>query len=583
MKKFFVFALVLFLLVPCAYAWEFKLNGSYTWEINYLSRVGPGDLFGNAERAQTIQGTTSGLTTIGLSGPFNGTVVPERFSSKGSDGSWTQEEFVLNPEIKVNPAIKFNSILAFQGNLNGPYVGGPNWANTPHVAGWYLTGSRSESLYDPIATFFMRGAWVTMEIPWGKLEIGRRPFGFGTGWSGADSRYVTIDSVSLSAPYGPLAFGIGVIPNDTGEQTHPYDSRNVDLMARTIASSSDRNEMRKWNVIASVVYGNGPLEIGTMTRFIRYNRVHAFPSPGMTLRDDITGSFASLFLQAFRQDSSGGGTGTSNIPIYGDVTLLTQPIYFKYWNGRFFLNGELDIQYIQATRDGGRTISGRPRAWFLEGGSVCGPLKGSLIYVYKSGHDRSGGIFDVVSSTGGTSGQTNQVADTWNQFIPIGASASALEPYNWLIGYYGTGNNGYDASGYPTYVDFTGAGARLDYALASNLNFWFSYLYARRASNTGSWWGQYTGGIIPTPLRGQNVPDTNLGQEFDFGLSWKLLQNLTMETTFAYWKPGSWFKHAYVDWSSISFTNTDFETVRINPDRAIDPLCGLKLSIKIDF
>jgi hypothetical protein len=220
----------------------------------------------------------------------------------------------------------------------------------------------------------------------------------------------------------------------------------------------------------------------------------------------------------------------------------------------------------------------------LELGGLCGPAKLSLVTFWRSGHDRQGGVLDTSSASGST-GTVTQVGDSWVQYV--GGAGTAVAPYNWLIGWYGTGNNSYDAVGRPMYTDFKAFAGRADYAIAANLNAYVSYMYASRASNTGSWWGEYNGGVGTVPVvRGNNVADDNLGWEADIGTSWKILENLTWEFKFGYWKPGNWFKTAYQDLSSTNTLGSGAfgaQTVPVNPNRSIDPIIGLQSVIRIDF
>lgn len=572
--------LILFLLVTTVvptFAWDFSLNGVYEWRFNYVSRVGESDLFGSTQNAQVTG--SPGLTTIGLSGPNYGIVVPEGYSSKGSDASYNEERFWLYPKINVNRAVTINGLISFQSDLNGPFQGGPNWVNPPHRAGWFYPASRSESGYDAVSMIALRQLWVNIETPSFTLKFGRRPFLFGTGWAGYSARETVDTSIGFNIPYGPFLFTTGFFLANNGEYTSPYDSRNANRTIYTIASSVDRNEARKYDWYGGIVYRSGPMDFGYLNRTIYYNQVHSVPFTSTTLRDDMVGSFPQLFLSAYRTDADGNLT---TIPIHGNSLLTTNLIYFKYFNGRFALNAEYAIQSISATRDGGRPIGGAPWSLMGEASGLAGPIKLSLGYFYRSGHDRSGGVLDTSSSTG--TGIT-QTGDTWAQYLMSGGCYSVLEPYNWLIGMYGSGNNSYDASGYPIYSDFQAVGARMDYAIASNLHASGSYLYARRASNTGSWWGQYTGGVTVTPTRGSNVPDNNLGQEFGLGLDWKLLEGVTWKTRFSYWKPGNWFKFAYQDYSSNVFITDPLSDVqvRINPDRSISPITGFRTGVAVNF
>ena len=126
---------------------------------------------------------------------------------------------------------------------------------------------------------------------------------------------------------------------------------------------------------------------------------------------------------------------------------------------------------------------------------------------------------------------------------------------------------------------------RFDYAAADNINLFMSYLISQRQSNTGSWWGQYSGGIYNPVIAGSNVPDNNLGPELDLGMDWKLLENFVLGVKFGVWKPGNWFKYAYADLSTNNTIPdpTTGTNVFVNPERNIDPILGTEATISITF
>ncbi len=128
---------------------------------------------------------------------------------------------------------------------------------------------------------------------------------------------------------------------------------------------------------------------------------------------------------------------------------------------------------------------------------------------------------------------------------------------------YGTGNNGYTNTGQCIYGDIVAYAARLDYAVAANLNVFTSLIHAQRASATGTPQGLYNGSWAPGVLTNQasspgngggiggtpstdvptpNVPVTDLGWELDAGFHWKILEGVTWKTLFACWQPGAWFR-----------------------------------------
>jgi hypothetical protein len=599
MRRFTALGLLLFILTltTSALAWELNLAAEYEMRYRYYSRTGANDLFGNVNAAQspinTGSGTNSTSTTIGFSGPHGGTVVPEGISSKGSDGSRFEQRFWLFPEFKITPAVKVMAEYAFQGNPNGLYQGGPNWTNPQHYAGWMSLTSRPDDGNNSIAVGVLRALWIEAQIPWGKVSVGRMPFGFGTGWSGFHYMDYHPAILSLTVPYGPLQYMVGTTLADTGENSDPYDTRNVNMTPLTLVSTFDKNEQKQWDFWASLRYLSGNVDIGLLDRLSIWNKVHGSPfvaSSGgatTTLRDDVSGAAFALLASGYVQQGAGqNGTTQNNLPMFADIYFNTAVLYLKYNNGRFFFNGEWDQQWLIAKKMGGRTISGKPYSWMVEMGGMAGPAKTTLAAFYRTGHQRSGGQLNFASSNGST-GITN-VSDKWNQYVVVGGANTAIAPYNFLIGYWGTGNNSYDASGYPTYLDFLGYAARIDYALASNLNLFTSYIYARRASSSSTGWGQYGGGVALLPVNAvsSNVPDNNLGWEWDLGCNWKLLESMTFNFKFGYWKPGDWFKFAYMD---LSTTNTITDpapgggSVRVNPSRSIDPIIGTEFSLLVNF
>ena len=199
-------------------------------------------------------------------------------------------------------------------------------------------------------------------------------------------------------------------------------------------------------------------------------------------------------------------------------------------------------------------------AWQLEFGGICGPAKLSFANFYSSGHDRRGGLLNLTNSTGTVGGA--QVYDRLSLYLVLGGRQQSITPYAWLVGIYGGGNNSFDGRGYWTAQDFLAYAARLDYAVASNLNVFGSYIYMNRASNTGTRIGQFNGGgfhpASAAAVAVPNVPDDYLGWEANVGVNWKLLEGLTFNSQFAYWQPGDWFKFAYVD-QGATIPNTIWE------------------------
>lgn len=581
-------------------AWEFSLSGEAEWRYRYISRTGPNDLFGNADVAQRTPGVG---TSIGLAGPNNLQVLLEGYSSKGSDAAYGEQRLWLYPRVKMNKALILRSIATFQGNLNGSYQaapgaswpneGRPNWPTNPHYSGWVMMDSRDIFAGTGLTTPILRAFWLTAQLPWGVLAIGRRPAGFGMGWVLHESE-VYARSLSLIVPTGPLTFVFSQYLHDSGEDTDPNDDRNQNLTPRTIASAVDQNEVRAWNQAVAVRYADGAFDLGAMLRVIRLANIHslppdpAHPTTG-TYRDDQSDSFGAFFFG----DRVAGG----DMPLNGDVTFLLGTTYLKYFNGTLFFNGEYDFQWIEVRRNGGRPISGFPQAWALEAGVLFGPCKLSVAHFYRSGHDRRAGLFHVQRPTG-TNPDGTTTHDRFNHFITAwGGGEYPMKPYNFLMGLYGTGNNSYAYTvGACTFNDFEAFATRVDYAAAANLNLFASFLQGYRASNTatpqGWYWGlddYFKSGIGPGPEWGvlPNVPTTDLGWEVNLGLTWKLLEGLTFEFLFAFWQPGKWFNWAYRDMTLSNppqpLPDDPPPYGSLKPGRRIDPLIAVQTSLRAEF
>ncbi len=282
-------------------------------------------------------------------------------------------------------------------------------------------------------------------------------------------------------------------------------------------------------------------------------------------------------------------------------------IYAKYNNGRFFFNAEfdwydrLDRQYTLAATSGESRYVQDYRL-MAELGVMAGPSKIALMASWLAGNDRRNGVINGINQgilTAQLTSLANAVSNVdfrWNQASL--SNTGLYRPYSYLMVYsYGTGpyinldtNNGYvnDAMTYA---------ARLDYAVAANLNVYGSFFWADRVGNgygwgylapddtvggTGRVTGAYRGGTGAAAA--PNIPDNNLGWEVDAGFDWKLLEGLLVNATFGYWQPGKWFNHACISktnpgWNTPNAANS-FGT---QADRDIDPIFGMELKITGEF
>ena len=76
------------------------------------------------------------------------------------------------------------------------------------------------------------------------------------------------------------------------------------------------------------------------------------------------------------------------------------------------------------------------------------------------------------------------------------------------------------------------------------------------------------------------IPDNNLGYEFAAGFDWKLLEGLTLNATFAYWRPGKWINFACVDKGMQTWpVQAAGNRFGINPNRDIDSIFGMEMKV----
>jgi hypothetical protein len=185
-------------------------------------------------------------------------------------------------------------------------------------------------------------------------------------------------------------------------------------------------------------------------------------------------------------------------------------------------------------------------------------------------------------------------------------------PYSYLLAYaYGGGVNAFNLNGDGYINDATILAARLDYALAANLNLFGSFLWAQRNSHGYGWgyirpsqeasvtrvvnpagvgvdritWNptviyRSIGGANPSPA----IPDQDLGWEIQGGIDWKLLEKYRLSALVAYWQPGKWFNYACVDrrvpqWDVPLPANL----WGVNPGRNIDAIIGWELRLIAEF
>ncbi|MCA1960370.1 MAG: alginate export family protein [Desulfomonile sp.] len=575
-------------------AFEFSTKGDLEWRYIYWARTGNTDIFGQMggpvdlgiNHLSTFPTSATTNRINNTAGSVIGVVAGE--NRYGSDMNVVDYRMTLNPKIKVNPAIDIEASMNFTSlgvySFGMPLVGGVLNPPPPVPAGYV------NSLYVPIQdrpanvnvpNTFVTLQWLKLGIksPWMDFSLGYKTSGFGMGlWKNPCNRSST--SFGMTAKYGPLK--INFSPYFAREQS----TWNVSSLTRSRnegAGSPQRHDDRRDYFLAAmgeISYSNGPLVIQLLSDSYRQKDA-PIPTP------------------------RGAAIPSANRP---DENIMRYRIALavKYFNGRFFFNGEAD--WFNRWRSGRGTAnpsSGtglgpvRPdrddRAWLygFETGTVVGPNRVTLSYVRATGNDP-------------TTRHDNEDAASAEQ----GASACFMKQWGYLMYYmYGTGD-GWDAAGWGQPTNFHHAGIRFDHAIASNLNIFGVYSYAwRDQPNAYTFGGNY--GIQArlysnddllafqngTSIR-RPIPDHNrhIGWEVDLGLNWKLLENLSWNTTVAYWKPGNWWGAAFPNTAAIytlnggtaiaaspAATAANEALATTNFNRGIDPLIAFETNLLVSF
>lgn len=559
--------LILCLMAPGANAWEFSMDGVFTWQYTKVGTLGDKGFFGKFDVDNSVGNNGRYGSLNGWFGPRFGEVSTPVEMTSGSDAAYNVIYMSTNMQVRLNPAVRVrgNYYIAAWDYLSG---------NTGATADLVSYGYPS-MMYDGVQRSFSPGYWRTLwlsaQLPWGELSVGKRPSSFGMGLfaDGADNQ--ASESLSLFALSGPFRFGWSFYP------------------ARRIPSANYFNEVADMNAIRTyqfgpvITYRQGPLDVGASVTFVAS---HDGPEGSLALNK------ANSTPTVDRADH------------YGSA-------YMKYNNGRFFFNYEFDWYNRIDRRSANNTIAppGNYAAALavvpryiehyrtgLETGVLAGPAKVSLLAAWFAGGDRRMGSVrginqgDLTGSGVGSTGATNF------------SNTSVFRPYSFLAVYmYGLGTSINAATGYGYVDDAMTYGARLDYAVAANLNLFGSFFWADRVGNAYGlgFLRPGTDGSISRAYRGTtnvntwtnvapSIPDNNLGWEIDTGFDWKLLEGLTVRSTFAYWVPGKWFSYAAMDKANPAWLQATAATLRagnfgIDKDRGIDPIYGVDIRIEGEF
>ncbi|MBI4963418.1 MAG: hypothetical protein HY913_09080 [Desulfomonile tiedjei] len=570
---------------PAAQAWEFQLEGAFSWTHEWYSQQGTKGFLGLYNVDNGV-GTRAGNLNFWNGGQFDTNI------TTGAKANWSYFNVEFLPKIRINEAIR----------LSAKYrLGTFNDFNAPDYHTYESPGV-NRAFSEGQWTMF----WATAQLPIGILAIGKRPWSFGTGlqYDGEDA--ATTESMALVAPFGPLDIGIAYSPyrfvgtssiasirsaaNSTFVLFGGDDYFNLPIYPLTVPltvangqyfSRADSSGTFSKDFLLFMTYSQGPITAGVLGSYGGYHI-----GPEALLIDPLNPPVFPLVAQ--------------------DSEIFHGTAFFKYNNGRFFLNSEAAWAYWTDRWSGdlNPAVVFQPPGGFIpnpsyveqwrymiEMGVISGPAKLSLLLSRLPGPDRRAGIII---------GKQPALFVRHPLYDNHLGNFDVFRPYSYMLGYnYGGGLNAYNLNGNGFLRDAFVLAARLDYAVASNLNLFGTFTYANRTSNGYSWGcigpnaGLGSFSLVPDGNlnfnfnrypASPNIPDTSLGYEIDAGLDWKLLEGCTAGGLVAYWQPGKWFNYACVDRSVPGWeTGVAGNFFGTRPDRRIDPVLGGQFNLRFSF
>lgn len=560
-----------------ALAWEFKLKGEGEVRYRYWSRMGQNDIFGRVDADNANLGVNhlvtyrTGGTQNGISGSFGVQAGEDNF---GPDMSFMDSRLTFFPKINVNKAISIEAsinmtslgIWSDGGQLVPDGMTNRGYANTLYAP----VGDLNSGVSVPNTYLTLQWYKFSIKTPALNFSLGVRPSHWGLGlYKHGYTRAST--AFSVSAQSGPLK--VGFVPY--------FARRNSEWRLRTAAggginegsrSPYRKDRMRDYLRAAEfkIEYKQGPLDVQLASDAYVQDG-----SPGVIARG----------AAITRKDVADNNTPDNDIRYRIHAS-------YQYFNGRFFSNGEADWfnrwrSDTNSSLDPRVVVNNDCDAWVYgwEVGFVTGPSKMTLNYIRATGDDP-------------TTRETTEDAAIGD----AGVSNGYMK--NWgLLMYqlYGTGTN-WDVDGYGQPSNFHHVGARLDYAVAANLNLWGLWSRAWRdvpgAYQLGgdyrlgaSIWNNENLRLAKAGGLDRPVPETanDVGWEVDLGMDWQILENLVWNARGAYWQPGSWWSHAYPNTAALYRLNpgvavpTNRVEALIDVGRAIDPLVAFQSSLLIQF
>lgn len=584
-----IFTLVLAVMGPqTLLAWEFELEGALAWNYYYAVQTGRQGFFGTYD----VDNSGSNVHNQNFWGGAN--KWPGVFPS--STAALNTQYMEFSPTFKVNEAITITGAY---------YIGSWDEFAPEQGAGALVASEYANSTATGSGFSFSPGYWNTLwfeaQTPMGTLGLGKRPFAFGLGAVASGEDVTTTEAVQLSVPYGPLTIGILWFPWRLADDVSAAAIAGALAGPEVSIQTENQSFARSPHITGFLRFECANMDVGYL-----YDYFGWYLGPENLVLDD-TATPANRLL-------------ARNLFIPREVNSQLQILYSKYNNGRFFFNAELDYWQGATTNRANANGTDENNAvplvggfggtgsvyqtdytemlrGTLETGVVAGPSKLSLLGFWSSGFDRRAGVLIDRQGAGLWIGPQN-TADSLVTLHPNFANTVVFNPYSYLLVFnYGGGNNSFNRNGDGYLTDAFAYAARVDYAVAANLNVWGSFFKANRLSK-GYGWGyirpdmagdvsyERLTAISATPVAAAvpAIPDDDLGWEVTAGFDWTLLDGLQFGATFAYWQPGKWFNYACISrenpgWTAPAAGNL-YGTV---PNRTIDPVMALQVTAEAGF
>jgi len=555
-------------LVGQSAAWEFDLQGTFQWSHEWYNQQGTQGFLGPYNVDNGV-GTAAANLNFWNGGQFDNNL------TTGARANWSDFFVDFFPVVKVNPAIRIQARLRL-GQYESPFASKYVTQGAPGVQQPFSEGQW---------TLF----WVTAQTPWGTFGIGKRPWVFGNGLQYDGSDAATTESVALVAPWGPFDIGIAFYPYRFAGRSgipvyrqfdNPYDLplyptvSGLSVQPGQYFSQADAGGTFSTDFLGFVAYTQGPLSAGILGAVGSYHI-----GPEALLIDPADPPVVSL------------------VPLDADLSHGTA--FVRYKTARFFMHAEVAwLNWTDRFQADPTGFIGPPNTRYIEQwrymielGAMAGPAKITLLHVWTPGPDRRSGIFID---------RQPAAFVRHDGFDRLLGNHSVIHSYSAILAFdYGFGLGAYNLT-FNGYVrDASVLAARLDYALASNLNLFGTFLYANRTSHGYSWgcigpnagagsFAAVPDGNLSLALNrypaAPNIPDSALGYEIDAGFDWRLLEGWTASILAGYWKPGKWFSYACIDRSVPGWqTGVPENLFGTRPSRNIDAVLGGQFNLIFAF